>query len=227
MAIVSARKTQMPPDVELQTKPRKVSLLNHIYALAFMICLILTILFTSRLLISFTDQNRQKPNWTRPRRYHVAADCGRSREEAVQKGCVFDVIGIEWVPKQCYDSKLAAESVAEGTALAATGVSGVFPWFKDENHTIPIAQSDLNTLDSLVGHTWERFHVAHCLYSWRKVAKTTRQVLLGEKDVFMSESLLSEDHINHCNMVIGDHSHRSHGKAEVTFSLGKCYRLEL
>jgi hypothetical protein len=160
-------------------------------------------------------------------RYKVIAECGTNRAEAIERGCIFDVMSVEWVPRQCYDAQYAQEATSKDSMLAHVGAAGVFQWFRDDNHTIPIEQEDLNQLENMIGYTYESFHVAHCLYSWRVLAKATRDILHGVKDMYIPGSVLGEDHIDHCNMVIGDHAARSKGRAKVTFGFGECLKLEL
>ena len=70
-------------------------------------------------------------------------DCGASRDEAIARGCIFDIMVDAWLPEPCYDAVAAALGESTGTFLAELGGSGQFEWFLDQNHTCPIAQEDL------------------------------------------------------------------------------------
>jgi hypothetical protein len=213
-------------ELRLQEKKKRQTYLYTLLAIGIFFT---AALIATQLLFSITQTPKYKANSEikSKLRYSVIAECGSTRQEAIDRGCIFDVMAVEWVPKECYDKEYASDSVAEGTMLAGVGASGVFPWFKDQNRTVSIAQEDLKSLDELVGYTDETFHVAHCLYSWRALAKATRRALWGERDVFLSGAILGEDHINHCNMVIGDQNHRVGAKSKVSFGLGQCIRIEL
>jgi hypothetical protein len=39
----------------------------------------------------------------------IVSQCGRTPEEARAKGCLFEMTGSSWVPKECYDPETEAE----------------------------------------------------------------------------------------------------------------------
>ncbi|EEH08539.1 conserved hypothetical protein [Histoplasma capsulatum G186AR] len=154
-------------------------------------------------------------------------DCGKTRAEAVARGCVLDVLGAAWIPPLCYDKELAEESVLSDTELAKVGGSGIFQWWTDYNHTVEISQDRLQYLDDLVGYTWEKFHVAHCLYDWRVLVKAAKRIRKGERNVYVHISLLNYQHAHHCSEVIANQDHRVGARAKVDLALGKCVRLDM
>ncbi|KAK2882514.1 hypothetical protein FQN49_000280 [Arthroderma sp. PD_2] len=97
-----------------------------------------------------------------PDKPEVITNCGKSRAEAVSRGCILDIMAGAWLPKVCYDEELALEALSNSTELAKLGGAGPLPWWKDHNHTLPIAADLLQDLDELVANTWETFHSAHC-----------------------------------------------------------------
>ncbi|PGH07163.1 hypothetical protein GX51_01950 [Blastomyces parvus] len=138
-------------------------------------------------------------------------DCGKTRAEAVSRGCVLDIMGTAWLPPLCYDKELAEEALLPDTNLAKVGGSGVFPWWESHNHTTEIPQDSLQYKDDLVGYTWETFHMAHCLYDWRVLVKAAKRIRSGERNV----------------EVIANQDHRVGGKSKVDFALGRCVRLDM
>ncbi|QSS60188.1 hypothetical protein I7I51_04985 [Histoplasma capsulatum] len=141
----------------------------------------------------------------------LVMDCGKTRAEAVARGCVLDIMGAAWLPQLCYDKELAEESVSPDTELAKVGGSGISQWWRNYNRTVEISQDRLQYLDDLVGYTWEEFHVAHCLYDWRALVKAAKRIRKGERNV----------------EVIANQDHRAGATAKVDFALGKCVRLDM
>ncbi|PGH37039.1 hypothetical protein GX50_00022 [[Emmonsia] crescens] len=154
-------------------------------------------------------------------------DCGKTRAEAVSRGCVLDVMATAWLPPLCYDKELAQESVLTDTNLAKIGGAGIFPWWASHNHTAEISQDSLQHLDGLVGYTWEVFHMAHCLYDWRVLVKAAKRIRDGERNVYVHIALLNYHHAHHCSEVIANQDHRVDGKSKVDFALGRCVRLDM
>ncbi|KLJ06370.1 hypothetical protein EMPG_10199 [Blastomyces silverae] len=154
-------------------------------------------------------------------------DCGKTRAEAVSRGCVLDVMGTAWLPPLCYDKELAEEAVLPDTNLAKVGGSGKFPWWLSHNHTTEISQDSLQHSDDLVGYTWETFHMAHCLYDWRVLVKAAKRIRSGERNVYVHVALLNYHHAHHCSEVIANQDHRVGGKSKVDFALGRCVRLDM
>ncbi|OAX81475.1 hypothetical protein ACJ72_04180 [Emergomyces africanus] len=138
-------------------------------------------------------------------------DCGKTRAEAVSRGCVLDVMATAWLPPLCYDKELAQEAVLMNTNLAKVGGAGRFPWWASHNHTTEISQDSLQHLDDLVGYTWETFHMAHCLYDWRVLVKAAKRIRDGERNV----------------EIIANQDHRVGAKSKVDFALGRCVRLDM
>ncbi|OJD11652.1 hypothetical protein AJ78_07622 [Emergomyces pasteurianus Ep9510] len=154
-------------------------------------------------------------------------DCGKTRAEAVSRGCVLDVMATAWLPPLCYDKELAQEAVLTDTNLAKVGGAGTFPWWTSHNHTTEIPQDSLQHLDDLVGYTWETFHMAHCLYDWRVLVKAAKRIRDGERNVYVHVALLNFHHAHHCSEVIANQNHRVGAKSKVDFALGRCIRLDM
>ncbi|EFR01352.1 hypothetical protein MGYG_04359 [Nannizzia gypsea CBS 118893] len=148
--------------------------------------------------------------------------CGKSRAEAVSRGCVFDVMGASWLPKVCYDEELALEALSNLKTPGPEPLS----WWEDRNHTIPISADSLKNLDSLVAHTWEPYHSAHCLYTWRMLTKAAKRVRWGEKGVYIHTQAINFKHVHHCSKVLTTEPPGLWRKTQVDFGLGECVRLD-
>ncbi|EGD91562.1 hypothetical protein H112_00659 [Trichophyton rubrum D6] len=153
-------------------------------------------------------------------------NCGKSRTEAISRGCVLDIMAGAWLPKICYDEELALDVLSNSTDLAKIGGAGPLPWWEDHNHTIPIAADSLKDLDSLVANTWEPYHSAHCLYNWRILTKATKRVRWGEKGVYIHTQAINFNHVNHCNEALITQPPGLGRKTQVEFGLGTCVRLD-
>ncbi|EEH20127.2 hypothetical protein PABG_02386 [Paracoccidioides brasiliensis Pb03] len=154
-------------------------------------------------------------------------DCGTTRAEAVARGCVFDVMAAAWLPRLCYDEDAARESMLPDSDLATVGGSGPFPWWTSHNHSVEIPQDSLTLVDELVGYTWERYHMAHCLYDWRVLVKAAKRIRAGERNVYVHVALLNYHHAYHCSQIIANQDHRVGAKSKVDFALGRCVRLDI
>jgi len=113
--------------------------------------------------------------------------CGKSPAEAIARGCHFDIIATAWLPPKCIDYELASEFAA------------LRPWhfFHDQNGTQPIS-NDPDTLGSQSGLIWttNRWHVAHCLYMWKKL---NRALVQGRQT---DGEAIKKAHTDHCSMDI-------------------------
>ncbi|KAK5113807.1 hypothetical protein LTR62_003191 [Meristemomyces frigidus] len=135
------------------------------------------------------------------------------------------------VPPACHNPTLAAEALRNDTILALHGGSGPFPWWQDQAHTIVLPRTDLETyiLSPAAGMkawTWEKWHVAHCVYIWRLGHDVLTRVAAGEQGgVWVDERVISGEHVAHCGNVIANQDHRVGAKAVVTFGYHKCVRV--
>lgn len=111
-------------------------------------------------------------------------DCGFSIEEAKQRNCHFDIMGIAWVPSQCYHEEISEEYLANG--------KGSFRWYSDGD-----AQNEVSLESMRLGQhkniwTSNEFHSQHCAYVWRLQSLA----LSNQQPVTRSE--LSYNHTLHC-----------------------------
>lgn len=113
--------------------------------------------------------------------------CGKSPTEAIARGCHFDIIATAWLPPKCIDYELASEFVA------------LYPWqyFPNSNGTDPYSD-DPDTLGSQTGLIWttRRWHVAHCLFMWKKLNRALVQGRLTDGET------VKQGHTDHCSKAI-------------------------
>lgn len=158
--------------------------------------------------------------------------CGATRAEAIANGCRLDVMGNAWLPVPCFNSTAASAAFDRTTFLSKVLGKGIFDWYIDSNHTQSVSLEKLSELDSLRAHTWQVYHVAHCLYGWQTMVRAVARVLSGERDVYIHSRLLDEDHVQHCARIIAGNGGEEgilrspvYAAVEVRFGLGTCINL--
>ena len=161
----------------------------------------------------------------------ATTSCKRGENNTAPADCIFDEMLNGWVPPACYNSHLAHEALRNDTLLAMHGGAGLFPWWRDENHTISLPGPELEAHvlsadGALKAYTWEKWHVAHCLYVWRVGRDVMQRVADGRSgEVWVDARVLDEEHVNHCNNVIANQDHRVGARAVVHFGFHKCVRV--
>ncbi|KAF8846526.1 hypothetical protein BDZ45DRAFT_812258 [Acephala macrosclerotiorum] len=128
--------------------------------------------------------------------------CGSTRLEALAKNCTLDIMADAWLPPACYNSTSASLSLDPSTILSNLTGAGIFDWYRDENHTLPPPLAQISAIDELRAYTWQVYHLAHCMYSWTTTVRAMNRVREGERDVWIDQRLLSEEHVHHCAMVL-------------------------
>jgi hypothetical protein len=156
--------------------------------------------------------------------------CGSTRLEALAKNCTLDIMADAWLPPACYNSTSASLSLDPSTILSNLTGAGIFDWYRDENHTLPLPLAQISAIDELRAYTWQVYHLAHCMYSWTTTVRAMNRVREGERDVWIDQRLLSEEHVHHCAMVLagngGEEGVLRGTQVEVRFTLGTCVRLD-
>ncbi|PVH88365.1 hypothetical protein DL98DRAFT_366642, partial [Cadophora sp. DSE1049] len=128
--------------------------------------------------------------------------CGTSRDEALSRGCHFDVVSFTWVPHRCFDEELSNQFLALRD----------WEWFLD-----PEALEKVDVRSVLAGDhdhlyvTWE-YHVCHCTYMWRKMH---RAILKG---VLLDGYLGSTPHTERCEMVLVDRQNPLNDTSTIVFT---------
>ncbi|KIX03841.1 uncharacterized protein Z518_07394 [Rhinocladiella mackenziei CBS 650.93] len=121
-----------------------------------------------------------------PQEGQKLSQCGSSRDDAVSRGCQFDIMSFSWLPPACYDEALAIEFA---------GLRG-WQYFRDENRTtgIPRKEVALGQYDLLYVST--EYHVLHCTYMWRKMHRAVLKA--APIDGYIGEY----NHTKHCEEVL-------------------------
>ena len=120
---------------------------------------------------------------------------GTTVAEAQARGCEFSALGIAWLPPHCIDATLS--EAFDAAAPAAAG----WPYWADANGTVPLARQELRMLPDRgeagnVFYTTQRWHVVHCMFTWRKQFRSGRTGVTVER---RSNGL---DHVAHCERII-------------------------
>jgi hypothetical protein len=128
---------------------------------------------------------------------HTACWCGASDAEAVAMGCRYDHLAVDWLPDSCIDDELVKEFDQAGP-----GLNGSWPYFVFDsgNSMLSIELADVDSL-ALNGKdywTTREWHVAHCLFTWRK------QFRMRYNSQAMEPWNTHESHIIHCTKYIMD-----------------------
>jgi hypothetical protein len=153
-------------------------------------------------------------------------ECGTTRAEAVAQGCVFDIMGVNWLPPTCFDDEFSRESLSSNTTLALLGGAGPTNWFLDFEHTQPITADEVALRDELWAYASQSFHIAHCIYMWRLGTRAIARVRNGESPVYVHSGVLGEHHAEHCGMMFAQYRASWASYVKVEFGLGKCTRID-
>lgn len=114
--------------------------------------------------------------------------CGNTPSEALSRGCHFDMVATAWLPPRCIDTELMNEFMSE------------HPWrfYSDQQGAQPLPD-DPDTLGSYAdGRIWttNRWHVAHCLYMWRKLNRALVRGWMTDAET------VQQRHTDHCSKSI-------------------------
>jgi len=210
---------------------RKPSLEGGLAIIALLISIALATACQTRLAAAYSPQRSHHASAAARRPTTATISCHPADNDTAPKDCIFDEMLNGWVPPACYNSLLAHEALRNDTLLALHGGAGPFPWWRDENHTVPLPGSELeahvlSTDGALKAYTWEKWHVAHCLYVWRLSREIIQKIADGSSgEVWVDERVLEEEHVYHCNNVIANQDHRVGARAVVHFGFHKCVRV--
>jgi len=126
----------------------------------------------------------------------VIDQCGTTADEARAKGCVFEMTGFSWLPKQCHDPEVEANFLT---------ASKDFQYFRDMNYTQEVSLDEVKRGDGLGFFVRQDYHKAHCAFLFKKLH---RAVSRGQK----LDGLISPlHHTGHCvHMLLGPPNDRQH-----------------
>jgi hypothetical protein len=111
--------------------------------------------------------------------------CGNTTQQALAKGCKYDILLNNWVPAPCYD-KDSQDFIAEYTDDESWGA------FADKNMTQRL-NSVQEMAESEIYYTSVRDHINHCAVLWKKQF----WALFEEKREF-DTVVASAGHTDHC-----------------------------
>lgn len=89
----------------------------------------------------------------------VLEPCGKTHDEALARGCQFDLMSFVWTPPACHDKELLEDFLSLRN----------WTWYHDIEgmHIADAAQVRQGIFEHLFV-TWE-YHKVHCAYMWRKL----------------------------------------------------------
>lgn len=123
-------------------------------------------------------------------------ECGNSLEEALERGCEYDILANHFVHRSCLDERAILEYQQEGDTWLG---------YTDMNWTDVIPTTKAMG-ESGVYWTNQRDHVVHCAMLWRKQWRA-----LTENRRYWDAIIASEEHVMHCSEFLMEMSERHDG----------------
>jgi hypothetical protein len=140
-------------------------------------------------------------------------DCGDDMEQALQKGCLYDVLLAAWTPPQCFNQTLYDEFYDPEPE---------WTYYLDDQAAKTVRPSLVDTGRYMQLFTSYKFHIQHCLYFWRKQTNA-----LAPGGAWVEEMVLEPIHAEHCSrMVTGENLHKSKTAAMVLQTFQRCVRVD-
>lgn len=157
-------------------------------------------------------------------------NCGKSNQEARDRGCVFDIMAYCWMPPACFESDLLADGLSEASPLAESHKAGIFHWYGDPdgNETLP---QDPDVLSERF-EVWStnNWHESHCLYFWRLLGRAVNRAFVnGFESTYILSEAIYFPHTEHCNSVLASRTTNTSGLFSVFGArriFGECVRLD-
>ncbi|TGO09336.1 hypothetical protein BTUL_0170g00280 [Botrytis tulipae] len=130
----------------------------------------------------------------------VVAHCGISAQEAMERGCLWDIMSFGWIHPLCFDKE-------ESDRWAAK--YGPFDWYVDDGQAVDEKEQPVNgtltqplSLDEIpfAQSVWttQGYHIMHCLY----LLKMVHVAALNSDPV--SNEAVNLGHTDHCVGLIGN-----------------------
>lgn len=134
--------------------------------------------------------------------------CGDDRDQAIENGCIFDVMLTAWLHPECYSHEHFSDAYQKSNLT----------FFLDSKMTIPFP--DAHTGNWPQHHIWTQatYHPLHCTYMWERQIKSWTS---GSKIDSQSWNL---QHSRHCMMVVLDRTDPSLGSNFILQSFTDCGR---
>jgi hypothetical protein len=111
--------------------------------------------------------------------------CGQTASEAIEKGCIFDIMSMAWQSPECYDPDLAEEFADLG------------PWTfyssPDGRQILPYEQVSQT---GQISWTTRRYFMQHCIFGWKAMHRA------WQRGWRMDSNLASIEHTELCSRVL-------------------------
>lgn len=123
----------------------------------------------------------------------IIDQCGTTPAEARANGCVFEMTGFSWLPKEC------ADPIVEAEFLNAKDLQ----YYRDMNYTQEVSLEEVRRGDGPGFFVKQDYHLAHCGFLFKKLHRAISQ---GKK----VDGLISPvHHTGHCvHMLLGPPNYR-------------------
>lgn len=108
--------------------------------------------------------------------------CGTTPAEAKAKGCIFEMPGFSWLPKECVDSEVEAEFLKFKN----------LQYYRDANYTDEVSIEEVKRGDGPGFYVKQDYHAAHCAFLFKKLH---RALDAGRK---VDGLIHSVEHTGHC-----------------------------
>ncbi|KAK6612167.1 hypothetical protein H4I96_01380 [Botrytis cinerea] len=151
----------------------------------------------------------------------IIVDCGNSPAEALEKGCVWDLMSFSWTHPACYNKNISDEFLE---------LYGPWKWYSNTNKKpgYELAEKELPWVTSVTAETdipmvWtqEHYHIAHCAYIFKllHIAAMSGHLVTNEG--------IGMFHTDHCVGVFLDPERVEFEKVTTRVQLlfGKCVRI--
>lgn len=196
----------IPSDSRQSLRRNKTTHYSILAIIFLLIAIIATVLYVSPILITFYQHpSKNKGQWT---------DCGNDIDTALSRGCIFDMMGNNWVPPLCHDVSFAASAKSGNHSFSPLfGLPSGFPWYTTPNPADPEAAtiSDLEAYlttkaridEEITAYTTEPWHIAHCMYWLSSGVRAMNRLSRGERDVWVPRVVKKPEHAAHCSMITG------------------------
>jgi hypothetical protein len=136
--------------------------------------------------------------------------CGTTPAEARARGCVFEMIGFSWLPKDCHDAEVEAEFRIMSQDLE---------YYRDMNYTERVSIEEASQGNGPGFYVNQDYHKAHCAFLLKKLH---RAVSSGRR----IDGLISPvAHTSHCvHMLLGSPNYRADALQMATVKFPYCGR---
>ncbi|KAK5949087.1 hypothetical protein OHC33_009828 [Knufia fluminis] len=121
-----------------------------------------------------------------------SCNCGDTIDEAISNSCIYDEMAAAWLPPACRDDELSSQFSQSGP-----NSDGSWTYYGDKNKTVSMTAYDLSQLPLTGGHFFatHEWHVVHCSYYWKKMARAR------ELGTVLEKRYDTDMHIGHCEMM--------------------------